>query len=209
MWSDDSSKILTASYGVECVIHEITVASRSRRRIFSNPDEPCWLSDWSRDGRLVVYHSWVGGIHKVYLLPMMVEPQPQLIASGKYAVDEFHFSPDGKWLAFNSNETGRFEVYAASLPSFTVKQQVSINGGVQPVWRSDGRALYFLSRDGKMMSAAIQAGASLKMEVPATLFQTQIPAPSFDSAAYQVTRDGRFLFRERTMTPVPGRSLWS
>ena len=108
--------------------------------------------------------------------------------------DQFHVSPDGRWIAFNSLESGRWEVYAASFPSFTDKRQVSRNGGGQPLWRNDGKELFFLSLQGKLMAVETRLGATLETSDPTSLFQAPIGVnPIIDQ--YAVARDGqRFIF---------------
>jgi Tol biopolymer transport system component len=71
-----------------------------------------------------------------------------------YAEDEVHVSPAGRWVAYNADEWGRWEVYVATFPGFTSKRQISRDGGVQPQWRRDGRELFYLSGDGSMMGAS-------------------------------------------------------
>jgi Tol biopolymer transport system component len=70
------------------------------------------------------------------------------------------FSPDGKWVAYASNETGKWEIYVTSFPEPQGKWQVSIGGGEQPRWRGDGRELFYLSSDDKMMAAPVTTGAN-------------------------------------------------
>ncbi len=70
---------------------------------------------------------------------LLIFDTPQIIE------DQLHVSPDGRWIAFNSDETGRWEVYVASFPEFTGKRQISNNAGVQPVWRRDSRELFYLT----------------------------------------------------------------
>jgi len=65
------------------------------------------------------------------------------------SVDQTHISHDGHWVAYNSRESGQWEVYVASVPSFSGKQQVSVAGGVQPNWRQDGRELFFMTPAGQ------------------------------------------------------------
>jgi hypothetical protein len=110
-----------------------------------------------------------------------------------YTEDELHLSPDGRWVAFNSDESGRWEVYVASFPGFTSKQQLSGQGGVQPQWRADGRELFYLALDGTMMSVGVEFGREFVARAPATLFRTSAD-PTANRPQYVVTADGkRFL----------------
>jgi len=104
-------------------------------------------------------------------------------------------SHDGKWIAYNSNESGRVEVYVASFPEFSQRRQVSNTGGSQALWRRDGKELFYLQLDGQLMSVEL-TGSGLNPSAPRALFQTPLtPNPLWNQ--YSVTADGqRFLFLE-------------
>ena len=118
-----------------------------------------------------------------------------------------HFSPDGRWLAFTSDESKQDEVYVQSIDDPDVRLQVSVNGGDDPRWRSDGRELFYVSRDGYLVSAAVRhTGDRLVTDPPQRLFQLRA-APSRPPylSSYDVTPDGRrFLVR---ITQSDSRSL--
>jgi serine/threonine-protein kinase len=100
-------------------------------------------------------------------------------------------SPDGRWLAYSSNETDeRDEIYVASFPDGGARQLVSRSGGTEPRWRADGRELYFRS-SGRMMAAAATSGTSLKLGAPVALFDDGVYARSIQHPQYDVTADGR------------------
>jgi len=90
--------------------------------------------------------------------------------------DEMHgsFSPDGKLVAYDSNETGKFEVYVETFPRSERRSQVSTNGGSEPRWRRDQQEIYYLSEDKKLMAVAVGPGATFG--IPKMLFQTRAPA---------------------------------
>src|SRR5438132_13656446 len=104
-----------------------------------------------------------------------------------------HFSPDGNWIAFCSNESGRLEVYVRSFTgasgSITAgKWPVSINGGESPQWSHDGKELFFKSPEGKLMRVSVKTGATFETRTPVALFDTHRAAVSYD-----LNPDGRFL----------------
>src|SRR5205085_12068796 len=87
------------------------------------------------------------------------------------------FSPDGRLVAYESNESGRFEIVVQPFPEATGKWQVSTNGGVQARWRADGKELYFVAPDGKMMAASITvSGTRFSSATPVPLFSTRLAA---------------------------------
>jgi hypothetical protein len=114
----------------------------------------------------------------------------------KWTVRNAQFSPDGRWIAYASNETGSMEIYVSPFPSANGKWQVSSAGGQEPRWRQDGKELFYLSAEGKMMAVAVRAGATFEAAPPVTLFQThrRQPVSSLEVFSYDVSADGqRFL----------------
>ena len=156
-------------------------------------------SDWSRDGRFLTFNSIDGGNNfDIWILPMSPEAtgERKPFVFLKTAFDERRatFSPDGRWIAYQSNESGRDEVYIRPFPSPGGKWQVSTGGGTRPRWRGDGKELFFLSADFKMMSAEVRSGTST-VEIVSVKPLFQIGNLSSGTAnLYDVTADGqRFL----------------
>jgi Tol biopolymer transport system component len=143
--------------------------------------------DWLKDGS-IVYLGPRG--ETIYRLPLAGERKPQPVFHSEFPKDEVHVSPDQRWVAYSSHESGRWEIYVAPFPKFTGRRQISTGGGCQPVWRKDGRELFFLSLDGKMMSVDVKAGASFETGPPKILFEARLqPVPS--QGQYAATADGR------------------
>ena len=108
------------------------------------------------------------------------------------------FSPDGRWVAYQSNETGRYEIYVRPFPARGGAFPISTDGGVYPRWSRDGKELYFIAPDAKMMAVPIRGAATtVEADVPAMLFQTRRLGGGSNvigrSHQYDVARDGRFL----------------
>jgi Tol biopolymer transport system component len=153
-------------------------------------DEPAVVDEWTLDGRFVIFRT-LG--QAVYSMSMQGDRTPRRLIQTHYTVDEVHVSPDGQWVAFDADESGRWEVYVAAFPTFTSKRQVSNGGGVQPQWRRDGRELFYLGPDGSMMSVRLDTDTELVPSAPARLFPTGIE-PDPETPQYAVTADGqRFL----------------
>jgi eukaryotic-like serine/threonine-protein kinase len=147
--------------------------------------------DWSRDGKYALVRK---GNELWYLSwpERVVKP----LSQAKWTVRNAQFSPDGRWMAYASNETGSWEIYVSPFLSANGKWQVSSSGGQEPRWRQDGKELFYLSADGKMMAVAVKTGASFEAGSPAALFQThrRQPVSSQDHFSYDVSGDGqRFL----------------
>jgi len=108
--------------------------------------------------------------------------------------------PDGKWIAYRSDESGTDEIYVSSFPNVPGKLQVSVSGGSMPCWRGDGKELYYLTPDNKLMAAEMkEANGSLQVVATKTLFQTAAAPTRTGGSPYDVTADGkRFLVETQT-----------
>jgi Tol biopolymer transport system component len=118
-------------------------------------------TDWSPDGKLIAFSvPTVASGNDLWLLPLTGDRKPvKFLAT---PADEMHgnFSPDGHFVAYTSNESGRFEVYVQTFPLSDKKLQVSTDGGYEPRWRADGREIYYLSEDRKLMTVSVRLGPS-------------------------------------------------
>jgi Tol biopolymer transport system component len=208
LWSPDGKQILYywAAQGAPGIyVQAATGAGRSERLLPAGGDEFV-LTDWSRDGRYVFYD--VGSTstrQDVWVLPMTGERKPFPFLTGPY--DEVHarISPDGRWVAYTSDESGRAEVYVQSFPEPGGKWQVSTNGGSDPCWRGDGTELYYLSSDQQLMSMPLARGAaSFEVVVPRALFPIRVLAPVGPRNHYAVTDDGQTFY---TVAPLQGGSV--
>ncbi|MGB9075179.1 MAG: protein kinase [Terriglobales bacterium] len=147
--------------------------------------------DWSRNGKYVL-------VRKANELWSLSWPErvAKPLLQATWTVRNAQFSPDGRWIAYASNETGSWEIYVSPFPSMNGKWQLSSGGGQEPRWCQDGKELFYLSADGKMMAVAVTTGASFKAGSPVALFQThrRQPVSSQDDFSYDVSGDGqRFL----------------
>jgi Tol biopolymer transport system component len=159
-------------------------------------------SDWSPDGKMILH--WLSAAKTGYdlaLLPVEGErkdrPYLQTPANERDAV----FSPDGRWIAYQSDEAGQNQIYVQSVPVSGAKFQISTAGGNSPVWSRDGREIFYLSPDQKMMAAVVKSnGASFEAATPQALFTAA------GASGFAVTRDGqRFLVN----VPAGGESAAS
>jgi Tol biopolymer transport system component len=127
----------------------------------------------------------------IWALPMFDDQKPFPVVSTNFADVTPAFSPDGKWLAYANDETGRMEVYIQPFPSGAGRWQVSTAGGVRPNWRKDGKELFFFNAlDPQIMAVDVnQNGASLQLGAPHTLFKAS--TVSGPSGPYAVSADGK------------------
>ena len=136
-WSPDERRLVfTSNRQGKYTLFQKDLISGKEEPLLADPPAPgASVDDWSSDGRYVIFRRGFG--EAIYSLPMEGERKPQLIAEMPRLSDQSHLSPDGKWLAFQANEAGRWEVYVAAFPGFTDKRQVSTTGGMEPIWRPD------------------------------------------------------------------------
>lgn len=172
--------------------------------------------DWSLDGRYITYSNidFKTSNIDIWVLPMEGDRRPFPYLQTKFNESDSQISPDGKWLAYTSNESGRSEIYVQSFPSPGNKLQISTAGGVTPTWRKDGKELFYVSPDKKIMSVTINADSVFEPSIPKVLFQTQITANIESRNHYVVTADGqRFLIntplKEIATAPINVVVNWS
>jgi len=165
-----------------------------------------WPEDWSEDGRYLAYgRNTTQNNGGLFALPLFGDRQPITIADTPFGEDEPRFSKDGRWVAYNSDESGTNQVYLVSFPAIDQKRQISTDGGVQPRWRRDGKELFYLGLDGRIMAVDLRIDATVDAGVPRALFNTRLSVdPIRDQFA--VTADGqRFLVQVPLVngTPTP------
>ena len=148
-------------------------------------------TDWSGDGKNLLFEQ--GGpktLQDVWVLPLDGSGSAHALLNSEFSEYHPRFSPDGRWFAYVSNESGRAEVYVQTFPLSGGKWQVSTGGGAQPRWRHDGKELYFIAPDRKLMAVDVKLGQTVEMGTPKPLFQTQVS--SFGSPnRYDVSADGQ------------------
>jgi Tol biopolymer transport system component len=155
--------------------------------------------DWSHDGK----YRLVGKDEELFYLSGE-GPELKPVLPTRSTAHNAQFSPDGQWIAYSSNDTGNWEVYVSPFPAAGSKWLVSRGGGVEPRWRRDGKELYYLSPEGKMMAVAVKAGAKFESGTPVMLFQARLhqAISAMDVCSYDVTADGkRFLINTKVDAP--------
>jgi eukaryotic-like serine/threonine-protein kinase len=160
------------------------------------------IDDWSRDGRYIVealFHPKSRA--DIWVIPQFGDKKPFPYLNSEYAENNAKLSPNGQWLAYISDESKRFEVYVQTFPEHGGKWQISTSGGYNPEWSRDGRELYFIGADRKLMAVEVKGDGEG--------FQASTPKPLFKVAAlaqFDVGKDGRFLIQvpvEQAATSAP------
>jgi len=217
VWAPDGSRIVYAGPGQDSfdLRQAPTTGVGSDTLLYNGPGVELPL-DWSSDGQFILflgqgYAGESGAPAGRVLMALSADGKgtPLVVASARIG-NSGAFSPDGKWVAFESDETGRFEIYVQPFPGPGPKRVVSIGGGLQPTWRPDGRELFYVAADGQLTAVALRVdpGAAIEPASPVPLFPSRIDNTLTGGVTrnYVVSKDGtRFLlnqFVETDSAPV-------
>jgi serine/threonine protein kinase len=175
------------------------------RALLSTP-YPKHANSWTRDGRFLIYDEHVPGRSQDLMMVRREGGTPMALLATEWDETFAMVSPDGKWLAYRTTESGRPEVYVRDFfpdrtPAFgNEKIQISVEGGDKPRWSPDGREIFFLQQEAVMAVSVQAAGSSLKVGIPAKLFETRWS----NYIPYDVLGDGTFVVNAITSSRTPG-----
>jgi len=199
VWSRDGKWIVYGSLYAHINIYRKSASGVGQAELLLEGSEKSvqnWPSDLSPDGRFLLYAAGdLVGAAQLWELPLSGDdrkPKP-LMPSG-FITMEARYSPDGHWIAYTSNESGKFEVYVMPSGGSAGKWQISSGGGQQPLWRRDAKELFYLSSDGKLISVPIKLNAdSVQADAVRPLFSLANSILSVNGlvAPYDVTADGK------------------
>ena len=212
IWSPDGGKILFCRLqggNAKAGIYEKASSGAGSEEVLlasDSSDVNLWPNDWSRDGRFILYSRGdtpPSRRGELWVLPLVGDGKPRLFIRNPPAVYDGQFSPDGRWVAYTSKESGRAEVYVTPFDSAQVmrsgngasavapsgKWQITTNGAEYPRWRRDGKEILFLAPDNRVMAAEVEAkGASLQVGAVKPLFDA---LPQRWGAPFDVSADGK------------------
>jgi Tol biopolymer transport system component len=204
VWSPDGRELVFTRSSAEGQddLYRKVVGGGEEELLFGS-GEGKYPKSWIQDGKSIIFINLDG--KTFYQLPLTGERKQVILSKSEFTRDNPHVSPNGHWIAYNSLESGRWEVYVAAFPSFNEKRQVSVSGGCQPMWRKDGKELFYRTLEGKLMVVEFKGGSALQTGVPLLLFQTPGRVNPIQSE-YCVVGDGKkFIFREpvgESATPI-------
>ena len=200
LWSPDGSSVIVQGTAARGVVRWPVAAAGGEEQVSATRFDP---NSYSPDGRYLVYTILNAQTNRdIGVLPLFGDRTPFLFLHSMANEVHGRISTDGKWIAYTSDESGGFvnEIYIQRFPEGGQKVRVSTAGGDQARWRPDGRELFYLSRDNRLMSVPIQITPELKIETPTALFETRVVVGGGlgTNANYDVTADGqRFIIASR------------
>jgi Tol biopolymer transport system component/tRNA A-37 threonylcarbamoyl transferase component Bud32 len=187
-------------------LFRVSLAAPGSERIVLRSPVPKIATDWSRDGKLLVYTVINRKTNSdIEVVPLAGGP-PHVVVATVAEESNARLSPDGRWIAYNSNENGGFEVYVQPFPTTGAKWQVSKGGGQQPQWRRDGAELFYITPDRKLTGVAVKTGADFVLAEARVLMDTRITGwdRSNYGMDYAVSADGqRFLINTASDAVLP------
>jgi Tol biopolymer transport system component/predicted Ser/Thr protein kinase len=192
LWSADGSKIVFYSVrDGNGNPYEKAASGVGQEEVLDKDPRNNRVDDWSRDGRYLIEEVIDSKTASdIWVIPTFGDKKPFAYLNSGFNEENAKLSPNGQFLAYSSDETKRDEVYVQTFPEHGGKWQVSTGGGSFPMWSRDGRELYFIGADRKMMAVAVSgSGNKFEAGVPKALFEVRA-ADQFD-----VSKDGRFLLK--------------
>jgi hypothetical protein len=212
VWSPDGSRIVFASdrEGSFSLLEKPS-SGQGEEKLLLKDDARIIAMDWSRDGKYIGYSRRGKESWDALALPTFGDRKPIPVSQTPF--NEFWptFSPDGRFVAYQSNESGRNEIYVQTFPNPTGKWQVSTAGGFDASWRSDGKEIFYRAPDQKLMAVDVQAKETFQAGIPRALFAARVPVGLYRNR--YATPDGqRFLFvaplGRDAMTPTTVMLNW-
>jgi len=206
VWSPDGSRIVFASNrtGVYNLFWKSST-SNGNDELLLESSQSKFPMDWSSDGRFILYRvsDSRDGLD-LWVLPLFGDRMPFAFVKTAYDERDGKFSPNVRWVAYQSNESGHYEIYVQPFPGPGREQQVSNKGGTQPRWNSDGKELFYVAADGKLMSVSVEtSNGALDFKPPVELFPTHILEVPSQKQQYVVSPNGQeFLLNAPTDIPA-------
>jgi serine/threonine protein kinase len=198
LWSPDGTRIVFGSNrlgGGQVDLFEKNASGAGDEQVLFKSASAKFATSWSNDGQYILFENWGPRLKgAIWVLSMTGDKQARpLLETNAFNQFQPKFSPDGHYFAYSSDESGRPEIYVQRFPLSTDKWQISSGGGMQPVWRKDGKELFFVTEERKFMAAEIKTGSSFESSIPQELFTSGV-ATEFGYGFSYTTSDGqRFL----------------
>jgi eukaryotic-like serine/threonine-protein kinase len=184
IWSRDGRQIVFASLRdtLQRDLYLISATAPDTETLLLRTPNYKTATDWSPDGKHVLYPEVINSQSDLLAFSIEGDRKPIAVAATKFTERSGHFSPDGKWVTYDSNATGRDEIYITSFPPSREVVQVSSAGGTWPIWSADGREIYYLSGSDEVMAVPVR-------------FENGVPAPGVPTRVFQARIGGARVVR--------------
>jgi Tol biopolymer transport system component len=205
IWSSDGQRVVLNSFDREHLdLFEATAKSLEPHTVLMNDTIAKWPVSWSHDGRFLLYVTNSRATsNDIWVLPLTGDRRPYPYLRTDASENWAAFSPDGKWVAYSSTDSGSIEVYVSPFPSTGRRWRVSADGGSQARWRRDGSEIFYLAPDRQVVAASVTAsGGEFTVNGYDPLFEIRHPYGAYH--AFDVTADAkRFLVNTLVVDPRP------
>jgi Tol biopolymer transport system component len=218
IWSPDGHRISFISFrrGHPDIYQRSSSGAGSDEAVLVSPRTK-YVTDWSPDGRFILFRALDATTNlELWVAPVGGDGKPIPFIKATFGVNQGQFSPDGRWVAYASNESGKWEIAVAPFPGPGGNWKISTAGGTEPRWRRDGKELYYLAPDSRLMAVEVKTGATFEAGVAKPLFpiHRREPVSASDLFSYDVSADGqRFLVStdasEVTSAPLTAIVNWT
>ena len=215
VWNVDGDTLVYRSGGKKFgSLYQRAVSGLTPETVLQSPDADASFAaplDWSPDGRFLLYAARAvrGPGYNLWLTPPTGDGKPTPYLQSQFDLPYAVFSPDGRFVAYTSNETGRYEVFVQTFPDPSLgRWPVSTAGGRQARWRGDGRELFYLDSQRRIVAVPVSTSPTLTIGSPSPLFTTGIyPTGRVGFKPFDVTADGQRFVLATQRTDVPGGAL--
>ncbi|MCI0612653.1 hypothetical protein L0244_06660, partial [bacterium] len=218
IWSPDGDRIVFSSLekGTFPDLRWMAYNKAGVDELLLEAEYAVWPNDWSRDGKYIVYEENDPKMRSdLWILPMVGDRKPVEFLKGEFNESQAQISPDSKWIAYSSDESGKSEVYVQTFPSKDGKWQISTSGGSMPSWRGDGKEIYYWAMDRNLMAVSLNPSTDFEAALPQPLFKIDFRRAELGwNKQYIPSNDGeRFLVNtvlaQAARTPITVVMNWS
>ena len=218
LWTPDGNRIVFSSNrkGYSDLYWKPSNGTGKEDLLFGSESNKA-ADDVSRDGRYLIFENLIpaSGRSELWVLPLMGERKPTPYLQSESYLTHAAISPDGHWVAYSSNESGGREIFVQSFPEAGAKFQISNDGGDYPVWRNDGKELFYFGGRGSnsIVAVTVETGATFRAGAPQALFQAPLRNLSSSRTVFVLSPDGQRilanqLLEESIRTPITVVANW-
>jgi len=206
IWSPDGSRVLFPSNRSGSFdLYVKSAAGTGQEQVLVKMGTPTgWATDWSRDGKFILYEMPGADTGEdLWIAPQFGDGKPYPYLHSPFNEQSGRFSPDGHWIAYVSDESGRNEVYVQAFPLSGERQLISNAGGTEPQWRGDGSELFYVAGDRNLMAVPVKLGTTFQPGVPKPL--GLIPGNGNARWTYAISKDGQRILKNKAsgeMNPI-------